>query len=93
MRFSLAALLWLTTCCSLLSGWSFMPPYFLRHYRIVNLNTAKVFTFWPVEAAGRVALVAALFFVGLRLIRNRYDRSKRSSNGVTTDRPADELRE
>lgn len=72
MKFSLTALLWLTTCICLLLGLLSVPQTFLRHYRLINLNTAEVTTLWPVEIAGRVALVVFTFFVGLRVIRDRY---------------------
>jgi hypothetical protein len=74
MRFSLAALLWLTICCFPLFHLYILPPYFLRDYRFVNLRTAEVFSVWPVEAAGRIALMAAVYYLGLRVIRNRFYR-------------------
>jgi hypothetical protein len=74
MRFSLAALLWLTACCAFLWCLILLPPYFLERYRLVDVNTAKVYKLWLLEVAGRVALVAATFCIGLRVIRNRYCR-------------------
>jgi hypothetical protein len=77
MRFSVATLLWLSICLYALGHLWFLPPYFLTDYRFVNLNTGKVYTLWPVEASGRVALIAATFFLGLPVIRNRFYKQPR----------------
>jgi hypothetical protein len=74
MRYSLVALFWLTTCFCLLASSFSLPTYFTANYRLVNIATGKVFEPWVLEAMVRLALTAIPFFVGLRLIRNRFYR-------------------
>jgi membrane protein implicated in regulation of membrane protease activity len=74
MRFNLAALFLLITCCCLLAGSLYLPPIFLTNWRLVNITTGKIYTAWPLEAAWRVAIIAFTFFVVLRLMRSRYFR-------------------